>query len=177
MPREFLTPSIDRAIHRVARAGFTLVESMLAAVILSIAVIGLGGALAASSKQTTNSSGGSIAQSLANELMEEICGRAFLPPASNDQPGYKAGNTDRSKYDNVADYDGYTDSSPFRALNGDVVNVGGSYTRSVAFEYRATPSGTAVPSGDFGMVTVTVMGAGGQSVRISRLVANTTLAR
>ena len=36
------------------------------------------------------------------------------------------------------------------------VGDGVTYTRTAAFEYRATPGGSNVSSGDFGMLTVTV---------------------
>src|SRR4051794_35772886 len=91
------TPAINLALnrrrgHRQRTSGFTLAECLIASVVLAIAVLGLCGALAAATRQTEALEVETRCMALAKQLMEEIASRPFDPPASNDQPGWGAGN-------------------------------------------------------------------------------------
>jgi Tfp pilus assembly protein PilV len=160
--------------------GFTLAECLVASVFLAIAVVGLAGALAAASQQDTQLDADAAALSLARQLMEEVAARPFDAPASGDQAGWAGNNFDRSTYDNVADFDGYQDSTVPGAATGQgsatVRNL--TFTRTVDFEYRASPAGAAAANGDFGMLTVTVTAANtGTNVKLHRLVSRLTVDR
>ena len=170
-----LTQSIER---RRMRRGFTLAEALIASVFLAIAALGVAGTITAAAQEAARFSQSGNCQALARELIEEISSKSFTTQSGT---GWSASNTDRSTYDDAADYNGYTDNSTsgIKTLQGTAVSFGDSatYTRTVAFEYRATPGGVAVSSGDFGMATVTVTSNGGVSVTLQRLLGNSPVKR
>src|SRR5439155_13263523 len=137
-----------------------LMESLIASVVLAVSVVGVAGVLTAASNGTRAMNDDMGAQSMARSLLEEVAAKPFSPPATGDQRGWSAGNSSRASYENAADYNGYSDSTsssastPAKTLSGSTISFGdgGTFTRSVAFEYRATPSGIAAGTGDFGMI-------------------------
>ena len=161
-----------------SRRAFTLAEALIASDFLAVAALGVAGTLAAASQSSEHLSESANCQGLARELIEEASSRSFTTQSN---PGYKAGATNRATYDDVADYDGYTDNttSGIKTLDGTAVNLGdgATYTRTVAFEYRATPGGSKALSGDFGMLTVTVSTNHGTSVTLQRMLSNSVLKR
>src|SRR5205814_6184451 len=142
-------------------------------------VVGVAGVLTAASNGTRAMNDDLGAQSMARALLEEVAAKPFSAPTTGDQAGWSAGNTSRATYDNIADYNGYSDSTsssasiPAKTLSGSTISFGdgGTYTRSVAFEYRATPSGVAAGTGEFGMITVSVSSPNGHSLSLYRLVS------
>jgi type II secretory pathway pseudopilin PulG len=167
-------------LNRTARRGaFTLIEGLIASLILAVGVAGVASTLAASAAQARALATDTTAQMLARELMEEVAAKPFAAPVSSDAAGYKLGNASRATYDNLSDYDGYSDVTPIKSLNGDTINTGDGviYTRSVAIEFRTTPGGPKVLNGDYAMITVVVKANLGRSITMSRLVTNVTLVR
>jgi prepilin-type N-terminal cleavage/methylation domain-containing protein len=176
------TPAINLALnrrrgHRQRTSGFTLAECLIASVVLAIAVLGLCGALAAATRQTEALEVETRCMALAKQLMEEIASRPFDPPASNDQPGWGAGNADRSLYDDVADYhklDEQIVPSPSPAHLIDSI----SFSRTTLVEFRATPTGAPDSAGDFAMISVTVTPSShADPLTLHRLVTRSTLVR
>jgi prepilin-type N-terminal cleavage/methylation domain-containing protein len=179
------------------RRGFTLAESLLASVVLAIAVVAVSAAIIASQAQSQVQETSSIAVSLGHELMEEICQRPLTLP--DNTPGWRGGVTNRSTYDTIDDYNGYTDTVGTYVARTTTASVGtfnsalppatvvasGNpptptgqlYTRTVKVTYPTTVFSTGDASGDFAVVTVTVSGAGGTRVTLSRLVGNTSVSR
>src|SRR5688572_24281467 len=104
--------SAGRGTTRGGR-GFTLVESLIATVILAIAVIGIAGTLAATYQQSKEQTSSAESTQLARQLMEEISAKPFVLPVTEavNTPGYAAGNTNRAQYDEISDYHGFTDVS------------------------------------------------------------------
>src|SRR5688500_16844146 len=150
--------STNRISLRALRAGgYTLAESMIASVVLAVAVVGIAGTLAASYQQDTVRGNTTTALNLAQQLMEEIAAKPIeLPAAQTDKPGWPQGQTDRRQYDTIGDYAGYADfSSTIQAADGSLVNLsnGGSYQRSVSVQSGAVPAGLSGPANDFVMVT------------------------
>ena len=143
-----------------SRHGFTLLEGLLAAVVLAIAVVGILSPLTAASQQSSVSQQGSLGAMLAQQLVEEIASKPFADPSDGSTrlgPGW--GETSRAQFDNVGDYHGYHDTTTgLTFAAGTAVNFDSDvvYTRSVSVEYRSTPTGTATSQGDFALVTVTV---------------------
>lgn len=187
-----------------ARRGVTLMESLMATVVLAVAVVGVSGTLIASTKQSSDVDDSLVVKSMASELMEEVAAKPFAAPTSNDQPGWSPRNQDRSKYDNVADFSGYNDRSPFTSLAGRSIDPGTGFTykRSVTFTYVSAPvsstsssssSGslidielglgststpaTPLTSGDFAIIKVTVDSNSGQSVTLTRLICNSVITK
>jgi prepilin-type N-terminal cleavage/methylation domain-containing protein len=150
------SPNIDRG-----RRGFTLVESLIATVVLAVAVVGIAGTLAASYQQTREQISAAEATQLARQLMEEISARPFAVPAGNpnNATGWSGGNYNRATYDDVQDYHGYTDDSTnIKTFDGASQSFGtaGPYVRTVEVATGAVPQGHAPPPAHFKRVTVTV---------------------
>jgi prepilin-type N-terminal cleavage/methylation domain-containing protein len=180
------------------RGGFTLAESMIASVVLAIAVVAVSGAIVASQAQNTTQIEDTIALNLARQLMEEIVAVPLATADSSCWPNL----TDRSQYDRVNDLAGYTDivKVPLRRGSGSglagtidldsarpsvtVVTSGNptlsseKYKRQVTITYPTTPfAGATVTAGDFALVKVTVTGPEGNVVTLTRLIGNSTVTR
>lgn len=155
--------------------GFTLLESMVAAVVLAILVLGVCGALSESYQQSETVQSTGTAVLLATQLSDEITSK---PMGSTLGPGSL---TSRSQYTTVANYNGYADNSTaLPMLDGSSLDVTGSdnYTRSVAVTIGARPSiDTVSPTTDFAIVAVTVTGPDGHSVSIPKFVTNYSITR
>ena len=165
------------------RRGFTLAESLIASVVLAAAVIGIAGTLSASYHQSSVRGNLNTGLGLAQQLMEEVASKPLTAPnGTTDKPGWSSGQTDRSQYDTVDDFNGYTDvSGSVKAWDGSTLDLGDgeSYTRTVSVTSNAKPSaltGTA-PSSDFYLVTVTVQMPRSQSTSISQLLTRATMYR
>ena len=173
-PRTRITRTSRRA------AGFTLAEAMIASVVLAVAVIGISWTLAASYQQNEVRGNKTTALSLAQQLMEDIASKPMDPPASGDHGGWAAGYTNRSLYDTIDDYNGYTDTSSALPMgDGTTIDAGdgGSYTRSVTVTGNALPSGLTGTSSDFMLVTVTVSMPQHQSMSLAQLFTRATILR
>lgn len=194
------TPSIDRChgLRRNSRShGFTLAESLIASVVLAVAVVAVSGAIVASQSQTSAHEQDIVAVSLARQLMEEIVARPLANPDTTS--GFPT-ITDRSTYDAVNDFSGYTDTVSFpvqrsstlasatfssalptatviTAVNPNIHLNPQQYSRIVTITYPTSPFGASVTAGDFAVVKVNVQGAGTGSAVISRVVAKVPVTR
>jgi len=173
-----------RTARRTRRAGYTLAESLIASVVLAIAIVAISGTLAASYQQNTTRGNTTTAINLAQQLMEEIAAKPIALPADQvNKPGWPQGQTDRRLYDTVDDYNGYADfSSSIQAADGTTVNLSngsnGSFQRSVTVQSGAVPAGLTGPPADFVMVTVTVkMPQTEQNISVSQLMTRVTRLR
>jgi prepilin-type N-terminal cleavage/methylation domain-containing protein len=158
----------------LARQGFTLAESLIASVVLAAAVVGIAGTLSASYQQSSVRGNMNTALQLAQALMEEIASRPIdVPSGQTDKPGWISGQTDRTQYDNVIDYNGYTDvGSSITAWNGSTIDLSNVYVTQ-----NALPSGMTGTASDFYLVTVTVQMPKSQSISISQLFTRVTMYR
>jgi Tfp pilus assembly protein PilV len=167
-----------RTSRRLTSRGFTLAEALIASAFLAIATLGVSVALQTAAKQSIFVRESANCQALARELIEEMTSRSFVAQTN---PGYSSGATDRATYDDVADYDGYTDNSTsgIKTLQGTTIDFGDSavYTRTAKFEYRTSTNGAKAASGDFGMATVTVKSSSGASVTLQRFLTNPVIAK
>ncbi|MEA2708341.1 MAG: hypothetical protein QOF78_942 [Phycisphaerales bacterium] len=163
---------------RLRACGYTLAESLIASVVLAIAIVGIAGTLAASYQQNTVRGNTTTALNLAQQLMEEIAAKPLeLPVGQTNQPGWAQGQTDRRQYDTINDYHGYADlSGTIQSADGGTINLsdGGSYQRSVSVQSGAVPAGLTGPANDFVMVTVTVKMPHQQTTSVSQLFTRVT---
>src|SRR5436190_20655919 len=90
--------------------GFTLAESLTASVVLAAAVVGIAGSLSASYQQSAVHGDSAIALDLARELMEEVSAKPFDPATGATNAAGWPSVTDRTLYDTIDDYNGYSDS-------------------------------------------------------------------
>jgi prepilin-type N-terminal cleavage/methylation domain-containing protein len=159
-----------------SRAGFTLAESLIASVVLAIAAIGVFQTLAACAQQSQSFDFESAETAMGRSLLEQIAARSFDSPTTNDHPGYSAANPTCDAYDDIGDFENYTDT-----IAADEVDESGAtlrtlhFTRTVTVEFREAPSGGAMTTRSaatpFAMVTIVVTPPDGVSA------APTTLCR
>lgn len=153
---------------------------MIASVVLAAAVIGIGGMLAASYQQSAVRGDTTSGLTMAQQLMEEIASKPIDPPSLPNHSGWSLGQTDRSQYDTIDDYNGYTDLSNSMAMrDGNSIQMGqtGSYTRTVTVTQNALPTGLTGTASDFVLVTVKVTMPQGDSASVSQLFTRATVVR
>lgn len=160
------------------RAGLTLAESLIAAVVLAIAVVGIMAPIGASHTQARVSKDSSTLASLGRQLMDEIVARPFVDPSDKSATlGAESDEPTRAYFDNVDDFHGFMDSSDgsagpkFSGMDGAELSIGsGVFKRSVTVQYREGPAGPPAASGDYALVSVVVEAEGGQRLVMQRLV-------
>lgn len=117
--------------------GFTLIEMIIAIVVLGVGITGVLAAYINSVKGSPDALVGKQLVAAAEEMMEEILLKPFTPPTGSTGAGATGSvvacdsvGADRSAYDEVMDYNGYQTSSicgvngaAVAGLNGYTVNV------------------------------------------------------
>ena len=86
------------------RRGFTLLESMLASVVLAISVFAVTLPFTASVRNDEAQQRRTVAAALAQEMMEEILAKPFSDPQGESACGPEAGESSRALFDNIDDY-------------------------------------------------------------------------
>ena len=109
-----------RQSSRQLGRGLTLLEALVAALILSIAVTAVTMPFVASARNEQSDGRRTTAVGLAQEIMEEVLSKPFDDPQGSSQPGPEPGETDRAKFDNIDDYHGYSETA------GHVANLDGA---------------------------------------------------
>ncbi|CAN5695775.1 hypothetical protein BH09PLA1_BH09PLA1_30740 [soil metagenome] len=171
-PTPVTNPATISARRGRTRVGFTLVECLIASVVLAVTVLGICGALTAASRQSEAMEVDVRTLSLARQLMERIASCPFDPPATNDQPGWGAGNTNSSQYDDVRDFSGLDDQIAAAGGSAQRLTDTIGFRRQVAVEFRTSPSGVSNPAGDFALISVTITpDSHGQAFTLHRMVA------
>jgi prepilin-type N-terminal cleavage/methylation domain-containing protein len=157
------------------RRGFTLMEGLIASVVLAILALGVIGSLSTAYEQSQYVHDQATSLMLGRQLMDEIVSKSF----SSTNPLGTGGT--RSTFANVSAYNSYSDTSTsMPLLGGGSLDVTGSepYTRSVSVATGTKPSIDSLsPSTDFAIVTVTVTCPNGQTVSIPELVAKYSIQR
>ena len=157
---------------RAARGGFTLVEVMFSALVLTLSVVAMTQAVLAGHQANMQAVRDLHAMAIAEAMLEEVVSKATIDP----ETGTAGGAEERSRplYDDLDDYDGYTEAL------GAVADAAGStygtpydvFTRTVTVESESV-SGLG---GDQSGYTVTVVVADdkGQTWSVSRFVSEAT---
>jgi prepilin-type N-terminal cleavage/methylation domain-containing protein len=159
--------------------GFTLLEALAASVVLAILVLGVCSMLTSAYEQSDAVRLMGASSMLARQLSDEITAKPMQDPSRSLGP--ETGMTARSQYVYVTNYNGYSDqSTAMPLLEGGTLDATGAdvYSRSTVVVVGAKPSiDTSSPTSNFGIVTVTVTAANGQSVSIPTFVTNTPVQR
>lgn len=177
------TTRTSAAVGNVSRRGFTLAESLVASVVLAIAVVAIAATLTATYQSISAGAGTSEAVRMARQLIEEISAKPFAVPATEtDNSGCSGGNLDRRSYDTIDDYHGFTDTSTaIETLDGDTVAVGsaggGTFARSISITTGVRPTGHTAPAADFALVTVTVTKPNGEAIKVSQVITRSAIVR
>jgi prepilin-type N-terminal cleavage/methylation domain-containing protein len=172
MDRECPTRTTDRSPRR---AGFTLLEGLIASVVLAVLALGVVGSVSSSYQQSQSVRASSTAVTLARQLTDEIVSKPYDPTDALGTGGV------RSTFTGVSAYNGYSDNSnALPLLEGGTLDVTGedNYVRQASVVVGAKPSiDTASPVTDFAIVTVNVTGPDGQIISIPEFVANYPIPR
>ncbi|HRK30428.1 MAG TPA: prepilin-type N-terminal cleavage/methylation domain-containing protein [Tepidisphaeraceae bacterium] len=158
-----------------SRSGFTMIESMIASTVLATVVIGISTALMSSHQQTTAMREQSMLLQLTRSLIEEIASTPFTDAADGFGGGWTALNRDRRTYDDIYDWHGYADASPFQSMtvSGAPLDYPANYRRSVIVEpllATLAPAPTLAGS-ELAQVTVTATSPAGRQYQLRRLVS------
>jgi hypothetical protein len=160
------------------RCGFTLIEGMMASVVLAAVTLAVLAAFTAAAQNGEAADESMMAAELARQLLDEIAAKPVLDPNNVVQMlGPDAGENGRAQFDNVDDYHGYRDSTKklYGLDNVAVMDLPYEYKRSVTVEFRRPPgTTTARASADFVVVTVKVQVKSGPNgeYTFQRLFAN-----
>jgi hypothetical protein len=165
----------SRIVYRKSRsrAGFTLAEASLSTLLVGMLLLvssrGVGVSIMAQSRTANESAGGMLADALIAEILQ-------LPYADPNQSavfGLESGEagSNRSKYDDVDDYNGWLDSAP-TYKDGTAMSVSGTWQRRVTVEWVTLSDLTLKSTTETGMKRVTVTVArGGKNVAVRTAVA------
>ncbi|MEQ8857038.1 MAG: prepilin-type N-terminal cleavage/methylation domain-containing protein [Pseudomonadales bacterium] len=178
-----MAPAADR--FRTASGGFTLVELVVTMVVISIAVLGIGQALAFAFTHQSDGIWQTRSVALAETYIEEIMARRFdeatpvggVPPCAPAAVPCSAVGSDgetRAEFDDVDDYDGLDEQPPLD-MDG---NPRPEYARfrvqvSVGYPDAAQVAAFGLDdASDAKLVTVTVTPPGEATMRFPILRAN-----
>lgn len=147
---------------KLRSAGFTLVELLVAIVVISVGVVGVLAAYNSSVKGSADALVGKQLVAIAEEMMEEILLKPF-PPGSGAGAGGASdcglAGADRSGYDDVRDYHGYQTPN--------ICDISGQAVPGLAGYSVAVTVQVMTLSGLGGVLRVNVTAArGGQSMSL-----------
>ncbi len=114
--------------------GFTLAESLMATVVLAIATAGVATAVSAGQQHAIAALERQRGMMLAESLMEEILSKPYTDPQGGTSLGQAGVKIPRSKFDDLKDYEGFTEASrDLRDAGGELLDSSfQGMTRSVS---------------------------------------------
>jgi MSHA pilin protein MshD len=153
--------------------GFSLIEALFASAVLALIVAGMTQSVASGQALTYNALHEARALALAEALMEEVLSRPYVDPDGDTAEGPDSGESVRSTFDAIDDYDGYTEAA------GALLDPAGvayperhqAFSRRVAAEYGSVSLTALGGSRQVLDVTVVVADGGGREWMIRRSVA------
>jgi len=121
-----------RQEHSRLSSGMTIIEVVLAMVLLSMMLGAVLSAVELSARTQHSTADATYARSLAADLLEEVCGFAYADPAGAAEfaVGGDENAADRSTFDDVDDFDGWSESPPIQS-DGTPVPGSDGWTRIV----------------------------------------------
>lgn len=166
----FSTPA--RHVARHAR-GFTLIESLMAILIVSGVLVASLGTFGAIGKARQNQVDRTTGYALANRLLAEIMQCYFADPETPDALlGVDAGEGLRAAYDDVDDYDGYETTLPALRNGTPLAGYAGWKEKVEVIYVRSGDPGLSINGGDpqvLKRINVTVTSPIGTVVKLSGL--------
>jgi len=158
--------------HRKRKSALTLAESLLAAVLLALAVVGVSQAVVAGQMQAYAALHRRRGVELAEALLDEVLRLPYSDPDGASSPGPESGETSRASFDNLDDYHGFSQAAGSITEFSGAAHPSGyqAFSRSVtvtASFVTITGYVTALPGQT---VTVTVQDAGETVCTLTRFV-------
>ncbi len=120
------------AIHRFR--GFTMIEAVICIVLVGIALVAALQTVGATAKSSTITERRAIGMMLAHDLMSEVLAHPYKDP-DGALLGLELGEllSDRTTFDDVDDFNGYTEKPP-RDASGSVISGFTDWRRTVAVD-------------------------------------------
>lgn len=143
---------------RPAHSGFSLIEVIIAMLLISVGVLGVLSAMNTLVKGSADPMVRKQAIAVAESLLEEITLKDFANPTG----GYTG--TDRTQFDDVSDYAGYTTTGIVDIGGTAISGLSGYNVSSVTVANAALGS---IASTDAKLITVTVTAPGGEAISMS----------
>ena len=143
---------------RPAHSGFSLIEVIVAMLLISVGVLGVLSAMNTLVKGSADPMVRKQAIAAAESLLEEITLKDFANPTG----GYTG--TDRTQFDDVSDYAGYTTTGIVDIGGTAISGLSGYNVSSVTVANAALGS---IASTDAKLITVTVTAPGGEAISMS----------
>lgn len=159
--------------HPGRRRGVTLLESLLACVLLAAAIGSIIWPFVSAGQAQAHAIRQSQAAALAEEMLEEILACPFDDPDGPSDPGPEPGEDARSRFDNADDYDGYTEpAGSVRSADGEIFDDprAGALSRTVHAEYVYVDGQDTRQDPTFLRVTVRVEYLGRDLAELTRLI-------
>ncbi len=139
-------------------SGFSLIELIVAMLLISIGVLGILSAMNTLVKNSADPMVRKQAIAIAESLLEEIVLKDFANPTG----GYTG--TDRTQFDDVSDYAGYTTTGIVDISGTAISGLSGYNISSVTVVNAALGN---IASTDAKLITVTVTAPGGEAISMS----------
>jgi len=153
---------------RKSRAGVTLLECLLAAVVLAMTTGAIIVPFAAGARCSYEDARQALAVNLAQDLMEEILSKPYSDP---DRKSRREGR--RSNWDDMTDYDGYSESAGrISSFDGTLITdeAAAGMTRKCSVQPVYVSGQDAAEAPTFRQVVVEVGYQGQTVMRLTRLV-------
>ena len=141
-----------------SHGGFSLIEVIVAMLLISVGVLGILSAMNTLVKNSADPMVRKQAIAVAESLLEEITLKDFANPTG----GYSG--TDRTQFDDVSDYAGYTTTGIVDISGTAISGLSGYNISSVTVANAALGS---IASSDAKLITVTVTAPGGEAISLS----------
>lgn len=160
--------------------GFSLAEILVAVVVITVALVPLITILGQGVKRGKDPQRITVANMLAQDLMEEIMCKKFDEDPTNpdttanlrpDTGETRSGTPPNRNYDDVDDYDAYTESPP-KEVDGTTMTEYTGFTRSVVVDYVSETNldQVSTPITRFKRITVTVSWESGAQSTVLRAI-------
>jgi len=153
-------------------SGITLLEGLLASVVLAAAATTVIWPFVAAKQNERIAARQTLACCLAQELLEEILAKPFEDPDGASDPGPDAGEGSRAAFDNIDDYDGYTEGpGQIVCFDGEGMSepAAAGLSRSAAATYVYVSGQDSSEEPTFILITVQVSSRGDPIVTLRRL--------
>ena len=159
-------------VRRQRQRGFSLIEGLLASGILAIAASALLLPFTVEAANNVLLTDHAAAVGLAEALMEEVLAKPFDDAGGPGGPGPEPGETGRAQFDNMDDYDGYSESAgQLRDASGALIADASlsMFARAASVTYVRLPGQDAGQLATFVRIIVQVSEGGRALHRVTRL--------
>lgn len=127
-----------RSSRRPTSRAFSMIETTVCILIVGITLVAALNTLGASVSGQSKTNDRSVGQLLAQALMSEILQQAYVEPVDTPAFGRESGESasSRANYDDVDDYDGYTESPP-QMKDGTILTEYAGWQRTVSVNWAS----------------------------------------